>query len=213
MINIDTKSISLELFHRVLKEIKNRPERSLSIIDSFSQDQFKSKSKLLRLVDQLRLPYECEVVIFGCWYGSILVPALYTKFSKIVGVDLSEDVIRSAKSNLFHGYANVSFVIGDVFLTNLEQYNHTNLIINTSCEHMPSMKEWPFWHCLPSNSYFAFQSNNMDKIDGHTNCVNSLEEFKNQLPDNFVVLFEDEFGDDRGIRYTLVGQIQQHVEV
>lgn len=210
MIDLKNNTIDLELFHTILKEIKNRPEHAIDLMDSVGKNQFRSKGKLLELVDKLELTQDYEVVIFGCWYGSILIPALYTKFKQITGIDVDSKVVTHAQYNLFQHYKNVGFVIGDVFSVDLAQYSHDNLMINTSCEHMPPMKEWPFWDRLSSNSYFAFQSNNMDKIDGHTNCVNSLEEFKYQLPDNFVVLFEDEFSDDRGVRYTLVGQIQQH---
>jgi hypothetical protein len=47
----------------------------------------------------------------------------------------------------------------------------------------------------------------MDQIEGHVNCVKSLEEFKTQLPPKSKVLFEDELKDERGTRYTLVGKI------
>ena len=58
-----------------------------------------------------------------------------------------------------------------------------------------------------SNAYFAFQSNNMDKIETHINCVSSSNEFIGQLPTNASVLFEDDVEDDRGTRFTLVGKL------
>ena len=206
MINLENNSISLDLFHCILKEIKNRPEHTVDIIDSFSKNQFKSKGKLLELIDKLNLNSDSEVVIFGCWYGSILIPVLANKFKRITGIDLNSDVIGSARSNLFRNYKNVDFIVDNVFLRVMERYVTTNLVINTSCEHMPSMKEWPWWDSI-NDGYFAFQSNNMFGIDGHTNCVNSIDEFKEQLPSTFQVLFEDELEDDRGARYTLVGKI------
>jgi hypothetical protein len=47
----------------------------------------------------------------------------------------------------------------------------------------------------------------MFDIAGHINCVNSIEEFKSQLPDRAKVLIEDEVTDDRGTRYTLIGKL------
>ncbi len=44
----------------------------------------------------------------------------------------------------------------------------------------------------------------MFEIEGHINCVNRLEEFKEQLPARAEVLFEEEVEDTRGTRYMLV---------
>lgn len=207
MIDFENNTISLDLFKHVLKEIKNT-DRADDIIDSFSSNQFKSKGKLLELIDNLNiLDNQSEIVIFGCWYGSVLIPALSPKVKKITGIDLDDAVIKIAKNSFFKNYNNIEFIVGDVFLKNLSRYKDTKLIINTSCEHMPPMSTWPWWNNLQNNAYFAFQSNNMDQIEGHVNCVQSLEEFKTQLPLNSQVLFEDELEDERGTRYTLVGKI------
>jgi len=93
-------------------------------------------------------------------------------------------------------------------------YDDCDLFINTSCENMKSMKEWgpspeyktPWWKRF-KNTHFAFQSNNMFDVHDSVNCVNNIEEFKKQLPDNANVLIEDEIEDDRGKRFTLVGKI------
>ena len=85
---------------------------------------------------------------------------------------------------------------------------------------MPPMKEWKWFELgslkedgilgkdpkLSSNCYFAFQSNNMFGIEGHVNCVNSLEEFKDQMPKRAKILYEEEVKDTRGTRYMLVGK-------
>jgi hypothetical protein len=47
----------------------------------------------------------------------------------------------------------------------------------------------------------------MEGIEGHINCVQSIQEFKQQLPSHFEVLVNGENIDDRGTRYTLVGRI------
>ena len=54
---------------------------------------------------------------------------------------------------------------------------------------------------------FALTSNNMYDIEGHINCVSSIQEFKDQLPNNSTILVEDEIKDTRGTRYMLVGRI------
>ena len=184
------------------------------LLDSFSPNQFKSKLKLVEHIDKLNiLTKDSEIVIFGSWYGSILIPAFYNKVKKITCIDKDPKVISRAKYNLFKDF-DVDFITGDVFDKFRNEYGNADLFINTSCEHMKSMKEWgpapiyknPWWDRV-SPAYFAFQSNNMYDIKDHINCVSNLEEFKKQLPDNAKVLIEDEIKDDRGIRFTLIGKI------
>lgn len=207
MIDFENNTISLDLFKNVLKEIKNT-DRSNDIIDSFSNNQFKSKRKLLDLIERFDiLDNDSVITIFGCWYGSILVPSLSPKVKKIVLTDLDDMTIRIAKNRFFQNLKNVAWSTGDVFTQWREEYATTTLFINTSCEHMLPMKDWPWWNNLQNDAYFAFQSNNMNQIEGHINCVQSLEEFKTQLPPNSQILFEDELEDERGIRYTLIGKI------
>jgi hypothetical protein len=197
--------IEESVFRNVLKTIKEFPERSLDIIDSFSDNQFKAKENLIEHIECF-LEKDSDLVILGCWYGSILVPLLESKVKKIIAIDIDDNVVRIGKNKFFKDYKNISWSTGDVFKKQLN-YSNTKFIINTSCEHMLPMKEWPYWPVLKSNAYFAFQSNNMDWIEGHVNCVHSLEEFKNQLPENSEILFEEEIDDSRGIRYMLIGKI------
>jgi hypothetical protein len=201
--------IEESVFRNVLKTIKELPEYSLDIIDSFSDNQFKAKRKLLELIDTLDiLDHNSEIVIWGVWYGSILIPELSKNVKRVTAIDLDDAVIKIAKNKFFKDYSNVDFITDDIFSKFRSRYLNTKLFVNTSCEHMSPMKEWPYWNQLTSDAYFAFQSNNMDTIKDHTNCVYSFEEFRNQLPDNFEVLLQDELTDDRGIRYMLVGKIQ-----
>ena len=183
------------------------------LLDSFSPNQFKSKLKLVEHIDKLNiLTKESEIVIFGSWYGSILIPAFYNKVKKITCIDQDAKVISRAKYNLFKDF-NVDFITGDVFEFR-DSFKNADLFINTSCEHMKSMKEWgpaptyknPWWNRV-SPAYFAFQSNNMYDIEGHINCVSSIEEFKYQMPDKAEILVEDKIVDDRGTRFMLIGKI------
>ena len=180
------------------------------LLDSFSPNQFKSKQKLVDMIhNYVDINSDTEIVIFGGWYGSILIP-MFKDVKKITLIDLDEEVINIASNRLFTHYKNVDFRIQDVFeLNKLNQYRSANLFINTSCEHMAPMKEWPLWEWIlrRNNPYFAFTSNNMFGIEGHINCVNNIEEFKKQLPDTSKVLSENEVTDERGSRYLLVGKI------
>ena len=147
MIDLKNNTMNLDLFKRILKEIKNGNELGLNvaadIIDSFSNNQFKSKVYLLEKIDQLDiLNINSEVVIFGCWFGSIIVPALSSKVKQITGIDLDPTAIRVAQNRFFPDYKNVFFKTGDVFSKDQEIYHNATLFVNTSCEHMLPMKEW-----------------------------------------------------------------------
>ena len=176
------------------------------LLDSFSPNQFKSKLKLINHIENLNILNEdSEIVIFGCWYGSILIPAFYNKVKKITAIDIDPKVISRAKYNLFKD-TNVDFISKDVFdwAPDSSRIKKTDLIINISCEHMPSMKKLN----LETKSYFAYTSNNMYDIEGHINCVSSIEEFKYQLPDNAKVMIEDRIVDERGTRFLLIGKYE-----
>lgn len=222
ILNVSNQSVDYAIIDNVMQTIHEHVDRKDDIFDSFSSNQYKAKSALLNAVDKLDiLDANSTVVIWGGWYGSILIPHLANKVKKIVNFDLDDETTKISKK-IFSNYTNVNYICDDVFKTYRDVYLDTNLIINTSCEHMSPMKEWKWFGAgamskdtnteifrnpkLPDDCYFAFQSNNMFDIEGHINCVNSLQEFKEQMPERAEVLFEEEVEDTRGTRYMLVGK-------
>ena len=196
--------MDLKLLQNIMEEVRENKD----LLDSFSPNQFKSKLTLINHIKDLNiLNKDSEIVIFGSWYGSILIPAFYNDVKKITAIDLDPKVISKAKYKIFKDY-NVDFITKDVFdwAPDSSRIKNTDLIINTSCEHMPSMKKLE----LDTNAYFAFTSNNMYDIEGHINCVSSIEEFKWQLPDNAKILKEDRIVDDRGTRFILIGKYEKN---
>ena len=160
------------------------------LLDSLSPMQFKSKLNLINHIKSLNiLNKDSEIVIFGSWYGSILIPAFYNDVKRITAIDMDAKVISKSKYKIFKDY-DVEFITGDIFEKYRDQYTSCDLFINTSCEHMPNMSELPSLY--QSNAYFAFQSNNMYHIPTHTNCVSSIDEFYCQLPRNATIITEDE---------------------
>jgi len=203
--------MDLTLFKKIMAEARHNKD----LLDSVSPNQYRSKEVLINHVENLQLvDQNSEIVIFGGWYGTILIPA-FKYVDKITLIDKDKDVIGIAKNRLFDHYKNVEFITGDVFDKFRDQYKTANLFINTSCEHMKSMKEWgpapeyknP-WSERIKGAYFAYQSNNMYDIEGHINCVSSIEEFKYQLPKNAKVMVEDKILDERGTRFLLVGKYE-----
>ncbi len=194
--------MDIKLLQNIMEEVRENKD----LLDSFSPNQFKSKLTLINHVRDLNiLNKDSEIVIYGCWYGSILIPSFYNEVKRITAIDLDPKVISKAKYKIFKDY-NVDFISKDVFdwAPDSSRIKKTDLIINTSCEHMPSMKELN----LETKAYFAYTSNNMYDIEGHINCVSSIEEFKYQLPDNAKVMIEDKIIDERGTRFLLIGKYE-----
>lgn len=194
--------MDLTLFKKIMAEARHNKD----LLDSVSPNQYKSKERLIKHVENLQLvDQNSDIVILGGWYGSILIPA-FKYVNRITHIDLDDKVIGIAKNRLFDHYKNVDFITSDVFDKNRKgRIENANLIINTSCEHMPSMKKLE----LNTKAYFAYQSNNMYDIEGHINCVSSIEEFKWQLPDNAKVVIEDKITDERGTRFLLIGKYEK----
>jgi len=222
ILNVSNQSVDYTTIDNVMQTIHEHVDRKDDILDSFSSNQCRSKSALLNAVDKLDiLDANSTVVIWGGWYGSILIPHLANKVKKIINIDLDDEATKISKK-FFSNFENVDYICDDIFKKYRDVYLNTNLIINTSCEHMLPMKEWKWFGAgamskdtnteifrnpkLPDDCYFAFQSNNMFDIEGHINCVNSLEEFKDQLPERAKVLHEEKIVDTRGTRYMLVGK-------
>lgn len=192
--------IDLQLFKNIMAEARNNP----TLLDSYSPNQFKAKEKIVNNVNQF-VDTNSEIVILGGWYGSILVP-FFKHVKRITIIDLDDTAISISKNRLFSHYNNIDYIASDVFDKKRHgRIMNADLIINPSCEHMPSMKTLDA--LKTSKAYFAFTSNNMYDIEGHTNCVSSIQEFKDQLPDNATVTVEDEIKDSRGIRYLIVGKL------
>jgi len=194
--------VDLQLFKNIMAESRHNND----LLDSYSPNQFKSKENLIIHINNLGiLDDKSEIVILGGWYGSILLPAF--KFvKKITLIDNDDNVISIAKKRLFGHYKNVDFITSDVFDINRKgRIQNSNLIINTSCEHMKPMNELE----LNTNAYFAFQSNDMFDIPTHINCVKNIEEFEKQIPINAKIIIEDSIKDDRGTRFTLIGKYEK----
>src|SRR5210317_2547574 len=114
--------MDLNLFKNIMEEARNNAD----LLDSFSPNQFKSKENLINHINDLNiLNKDSEIVIFGSWYGSILIPALYHKVKKITCIDMDSDVIHRAKYELFKDF-DIDFITGDVFQFR-DQYKNTDL--------------------------------------------------------------------------------------
>jgi len=212
----NTNQIDFSLLDNVFNVLEHEPDRKDDLFDSFSRNQYNAKNGLINHLDEFNLlNKDTEVIIWGCWYGSVLIPLLHDKVKKIICIDADEHAITIGDNRLFPTYDKVTWITADVFKVYRDMYDTADIFINTSCEHMKPMNLWgpatkykhPWWGRVKPTAHFAFTSNDMFDIEGHINCVNSIEEFKLQLPAGAKVLKEDNLVDERGTRFMLIGKL------
>lgn len=213
-----------EIKYEMLRRIIDTGYDAAHFIDSMSPSQVESKMWLCNTLSNFE--HIEKVQIYGGWFASPLIE-IFTdliesnlKWVENIDLDsfvleLSEKAHRIALSKLGSEY----YVTCDNVLSPSERSFDTDLVINTSSEHMPPLKD-----IIENKNYrtiksvkklktprvpcvFAVQSNNMFHIDDHINCVESEEE----LLDNCKfqrVLYKGTLGMPNGYkRFMVIGQL------
>ena len=148
-------------------------------IDSFSPSQVESKTWLVDTLSIIPIK-EPRIQLFGGWNGILVTRLLIQNLDnvkKIHNIDLDEKSIK-----VFMKYRwetqdrqRLSSAIADVRTPHRSDIK-ADIVINTSSEHMPNLKEIIKDKEYKPECLFALQSNNMFHIEDHINCVNSEEE-------------------------------------
>ena len=212
LVDIKNQTISLSYMHDLVKLTERYPHRTSDIWDSVGKNQFISKTELLNvLFSSGVINKDLDVTIVGSWYGTILIPVLAPLVKSISCIDIDEETTHIA-TNIFD-FDNVRYIKENPFDKNFGCFRNPDnvLIINTSCEHMGSLKDLFNMQRLPApeqkNVWFALQSNNMFGIEGHINCKHGIDEFKEDLPWNHELISEREIEEERGTRFFLFGRL------
>ena len=97
------------------------------------------------------------------------IPAL----QEIDLIDMDEDALAISRKFLRHYNFKINYMHKDINFEEFEDH-YTNVVINTSCEHMVPMSSIIF----KNDDYviYALQSNNMSNVREHVNCVNNKNE-------------------------------------
>ena len=147
------------------------PHRVNDFAKSFSKNQVMAKSWLVEHLYMVTGTAN-NITILGSWYGTVIVPLLLNYYSNIKTIrliDYDEEALSIARfmfgSDIVTQKADVSFDCEEI---------ESDIIINTSCEHMWHMKD------IKLNGLCALQSNDFLQESSHVNCVHSLEEFIDQ---------------------------------
>ena len=208
MINLENNTMDLDFFKKIRYLCYDNENLYKQILDSFSPSQFESKLNLIKKLSHLNLINEkTNIAVFACWFNSIFVSLLHDKVNSITVYDMDSKSINIGKKILAH-FPNVKFHKADIFQFKNHKHNLANIdiVFNTSCEHMVSMRNWPNYKYTKKDTIFVFQSNNMTHIKDHINCVNSIEDFIKQLPLDFKVISTDEVNLKDGTRFSVIGK-------
>ena len=104
--------IDIKLLQNVMEEVRDNED----LLDSYSPNQFRAKLNLINHIKDLNiLNKDSEIIILGCWYGSILIPAFYNSAKRITAVDIDPKVISKAKYKIFKDYNKIDLITNDVF--------------------------------------------------------------------------------------------------
>ena len=150
-----------------------------AVRDSLSDGQTASKLWVVDLVNQFLTAKSMKVAVFGGWVG-ILCRFLYDYVGP-AGVDNIEldGTLEKVNEIILGRYAEKSkFIHSDMYDFDYDA-NQYDLYINTSGEHIPSIKEWI--EKIPSGKYIILQSNDFTSHPQHINCVNSATELEQKV--------------------------------
>ena len=179
---VSTKDLSLII--DLVRQADNKDD----ILDAFSIEQFLSKRWLLKelLIHLGPIHFE-KLVVHGGWFGSLalLINNLFNndwgkriKFNQIHNVDINP-VMKEKAEHLLSNYNNFTHIVQDSL-----DYKYTgkeNVVICTSCEHISKDSVQKLIDNVPKNCLIILQSNNFFRIHDHINCVNNIDEFKQQV--------------------------------
>ena len=178
----------LGLFGDTLKRVVLRqyPHRIKDFVNSFSHNQVHCKkwlvSELKKIISNKSKLKVDKITILGSWYGNIIVPLLVDNIEGIKDIqliDMDEDALDIGRKFLTRKYknTNIHYFKEDINFTDFSKW-HTNICINTSCEHMVPMSSVSFKD--DDFVLYILQSNNMISEREHVNCVQSYDELIKQ---------------------------------
>jgi len=164
--------------------------------DSLSKCQMISKFYLIKLLADEPVD---EILIAGAWYGQLAQMLNDANVgSSYTGVDFDRSIAVTAER--LNRHINYKHVIADMYDYD---YNGYDTVINTSCEHIPNLKEW--LDLLPEATTVILQSNNYTELEEHINCSESIEDFANKA-DLHEVMVSHELELPLYTRYTIIGR-------
>lgn len=164
--------ISTELIIKWMNVIRHEKHNRDRILECFWDSQLKSKEWLCSELPKFENPI--SVVIHGAWYGTLAGMLLDSNnIAQIECVDIDPSCERYVR--MFTMDDRVTSATCD-----MSEYKYTffpDVVINTSCEHISDETYLSWYSKIPDGSIVVIQSNDMDHVEDHINCVYSIEQF------------------------------------
>ncbi len=183
---------------------RKHPEKIKDYIQSVSPKQIECKKWLVNELKNIK-DFN-NIYLIGGWFGYPLINFLEknNQIKKCVNIDIDKNATSVCFN--FSKIFNHSFVktVSKSIYDHTENFMDADLIINTSSEHMFDLHVIMKNRNFNKKCIFAIQSNNMKHIHDHTNCSNSLEEFKLKTKFNKII-YEGIKKFDNYERYMLIG--------
>jgi hypothetical protein len=145
-----------------------------SFIESFRPNQIACKKWLVEEITNTQMSWD-NVLVLGSWNSCLLYELMshYGSVGHYTFVDIDDDVhlhrdVYFDCNKLHRNYTSINSPVESI-----SDFGDYDLIINTSCEHMPPT---PAVH----GPTYALQSNDYNQLEEHTHCVKSPDELKKQ---------------------------------
>ena len=194
----DIKMFDIKTIEIIKKIANDYPNRLKDVLNSLSERQQVSKEWLVEKLNEYKHPYrnklkggDLTITILCCWYG-MLAYKLIEKFNrKIFRIHCVDYDPRSKRINtrLFRKIDNenlnkgilthIKFWERDIKDLPEKEYYKSDIVINTSCEHLHQQTIYDTIDKLERGTLVVLQSNNYKEINEHVNCSDSLEDFAN----------------------------------
>ncbi len=143
--------------------------------DMFSSGQIKSKEWLVTELTKLDLIRGTSFLIAGAWFGTlgVMIKSIIPT-AKVTMLDI-DPRCEVFVNNIIYSEVNTKYVTKDMYDYPYDE----QVIINTSCEHIPDIKAW--LKNIPEGRIVILQSNNYEEGSGHINCVDNEDQFAEQV--------------------------------
>lgn len=202
------------LFVETIKKIaKKYPGRLLDILNCFGENQHKNKMWLIEKLNdysskELKNKF-IDLAILGGWYGYLFyLIKEHSDFKFISNVrvyDLDKDTKKLGSlffTKDYHG--QLKFITKDVKDVDFSQ-DVLIIILNISCEHMPSETIHTYLNTVRPGVVCVLQSNDYTELDQHINCSSSEKEFVDEYSGHFNNIKSYTKNMDKYNRFMIIG--------
>jgi len=183
--------------------IRNSDDRYRTL-ESFWKGQVNSKIWLIENLQKFQDKKWEHIVIHGGWNG-VLASLIFNsdiQVDRITSVDIDPACEETAYTvnKRYEIEGRFRAVTADM----CKHVEQADVIINTSCEHIPQLNYYYWQYIQPNSSLYVLQSNNYFDLDEHINCADSLENFEQKA--NLDIIFSDKLELPKYDRYMIIGK-------